>query len=134
MSGAPDREQRDESAGLYVGWDELHRRVAPKLGRDRFRALIAQKIAREGFPPFREDWRGWYWPKVRRWLDKDNEVETDGVVAGAQDGPENFDAPTRSRPRPQTRSPQTAVLDRAPGGAKHQRLPGQLYSAAAGRR
>jgi hypothetical protein len=28
MSGAPDREQRDESAGLYVGWDELHRRVA----------------------------------------------------------------------------------------------------------
>ena len=131
------RERREESAGLYVGWEELRRRIAPRLGRERFRALIKEKTTRAGFPPIREEWGGWYWPKVRQWLDLDNEVAADerhrGFIPTAQDGPENFDAPPRTRPRPETRQAQPAVLDRKADRARPSRVSGHLRPVAGGR-
>src|SRR4051812_42515204 len=99
--------KRDESVGMYVSWDELHRRVAPALGRDTFRALVKDKVAKAGFPPFRESWKGFYWPKVKAWLDSDNEVGTDDRVAqppDVEDEPKSFKhAPPRRKARVQDR-------------------------------
>src|SRR4051794_34950160 len=95
MSVDVDKE-RDKSGGFYVGWDELHRLVAPRLGQDRFRALIRGKIERAGFPPFHEEWGGFYLPRVRQWLDSYNELGADKVTSHVdhkqEDGPETFDA------------------------------------------
>jgi hypothetical protein len=123
---------RDESTGLYVGWDELHRRMAPKLGRDRFRALVKLKTAEAGFPPFDEEWAGWYWPKVRRWLDSQNEVATDGRVQNVEDGPETFDAAPRKKAGLQDRPPQPAVLVRKTGVPGSDGVSRHLHSVAAG--
>jgi hypothetical protein len=130
--------ERDESAGLYVGWAELQRRVAPKVGRDRFRALIKEKMARAGFPPFDDEWEGWYWPKVRKWLDSRNEVATDGAVADVQfsealDGPETFDAAPRKKTRLQDRPAQPAVLVRQAGVPRSDGVSRHLHSVATGR-
>lgn len=129
MTDETDR-ARDESTGLYVGWDELHRRTAPRLGRDRFRAVIKGKMDREGFPPFHEEWAGWYWPKVQLWLDSTNEVAADGFVEHAQDGAETFDAPTRTRARPQAREAPAAILDRQTGRERPQGVSRRLHSVA----
>jgi hypothetical protein len=97
--------QRDLSTGLYVGWDELRRRVAPQIGRDRFRAMIKLKIHRTGFPRFRDEWSGFYWPAVQRWLDLDNGVGSEHGLLLAEDGPENFDRAPRKRSKsPSARS------------------------------
>ena len=126
------QEDRDESAGLYVGWDELRRRISPALGRDRFRALVKGKVDRAGFPPFSEEWGGFYWPNVRRWLDSQNEVGANAAVRTIEDGPETFDAPARTRARPQARPPQPAVLDGQPGHAGSARVSRHLHSVASG--
>lgn len=120
---------RDESDALYVGWDELHRRVAPKLGRDRFRAVVKDKLDRAGFPPFREEWGGFYWPRVRQWLDSHNGVgnHAGSFVATPEDGPENFDAPPRKKARVQARPSPAAVLDRQAGEPERDRLPGSVH-------
>jgi hypothetical protein len=130
MTAELETTERDESAGEYVGWGELRRRVSPRLGRDRFRALIDGKIARAGFPPFREEWGGFYWPKVRRWLDSDNGVEADGFAEEVQDGPENFDAAPKRQAGVQARPPRVAVLDRKTGGERPQGVPRRLHSVA----
>ena len=93
--------ERGTSASIYVGWAELRRRVAPQIGRDRFRALIKEKITRADFPRFRDEWAGFYWPSVRRWLDQDNGLGSDPIARQAEDGPENFDAapPRKTKPR-----------------------------------
>lgn len=93
---------RGTSASLYVGWHELRRRVAPQIGHDRFRALIKEKLTRAGFPRFRDEWAGFYWPSVQRWLDHDNGLGSGLVIPQAEDGPENFDATPR---RKATRKP-----------------------------
>jgi hypothetical protein len=116
-----------ESPGLYLSWEELRAAINPHIGRDRFRALIEEKREKAGFPPFREAWGGFYWPKVRRWLDRDNEVEANGAVAFAEDGAETFDATPRKRARPQARPAQSAVLDGAAGGARPDGLPGSVH-------
>jgi len=128
-------QERVTTGGLYVGWGELHRRISPEMGRDRFRALITDRMARAGFPPFRETWGGWYWPKVRRWLDSDNELgaENAGDVAHAEDGPEKFDATPRKKARVQARPAQPAVLDRKPGHARSDGVSRHLHSVAGGR-
>ena len=121
-----------ESRALYIDDDELRRRINPKIGRDRFRATVKTAELR-GFPRIHPIWGGRYWPKVRAWLDKDNEVAKHEVIAGAQDGPENFDAPPRTRTRPQARPPQPALLDGPSGGARPHGLPRLLHPVASGR-
>lgn len=111
MTDAPD-----QVASLYVSEDELHRRVSPKMGRDRFRAVVREAEGR-GFPRIRALWGGRYWPAVKAWLDNDNGVRNDGYLGDTEDGEERFDAPTRpttglqDRPHPQGRH-QAAILDR----------------------
>lgn len=128
-----EREPIDESAALYVSWDELRRRLSPTMGRDRFRAFIKTKQERAGFPPFQQDWDGFYFPRVREWLDSENGAGANVAVTSAEDGPENFDAAPRSRARPQARSTQPALLDRKPGHAGSDGIPRRLHPIAGGR-
>jgi hypothetical protein len=126
----PDRTSQAES--LFIDDEELRRRINPKIGRDRFRALIkAAEI--EGFPRIRPSWGGRYWPKVRQWLDNDNQVHNHADAGDAQDGPEDFDATSRASTRPQARPPQPALLDGEAGRPRPARLSGPLRSVAAGR-
>jgi hypothetical protein len=130
--------RRDESVALYVSWDELHRRVAPALGRDTFRALVKDKVAKAGFPPFSESWKGFYWPKVKEWLDSQNEVRTDGRVAttteAEDDGPESFrHAPPRRKARVQDRPEQPRILAGQPGHTRPHGVSRHLHSVATGR-
>lgn len=134
MTDAADQE-RGRTGGIYVGWDELHALVSPSMGRDAFRALIKRKIDTAGFPPFREEYKGFYWPKVRVWLDSDNDLgaENGATITHAEDGPENFDAPARKKARVQARPARPAVLDRQTGGARSDGVSRHLHSVAGGR-
>lgn len=125
------RERLDETDGLYVGWEELRRRVSPRLGKIRFRSLIQQQMAKAGFPPFREEWGGWYWPTVKVWLDSDNEVKADGIVPAqdVEDGPENFDAETEQRAGSQARPAPITVLDRQAGRGRPDGVPRHMHRA-----
>lgn len=129
-------QERVTTGGLYVGWDELLELVSPRLGRDRFRALIKRKQASAGFPPFDEEFAGFYWPKVSRWLDSYNHVGADKAVEHVdheQDGPETFDAAPRKKTRLQDRTARPAVLDRQPGHARPHGVSRHLHSVATGR-
>jgi hypothetical protein len=129
----PEANDRLKTGGLYVGWDELHELVAPRIGRDRFRALIKLKVLHAGFPPFRDEWEGFYRPAVKAWLDNDNGVATHGPVAGdVQDGPENFDAAPRKKAGLQNRSSRPSVLVRETGNPRPQGVPRHLHSVASG--
>lgn len=134
MTDQTDQE-RVTTGGLYVGWDELRELVAPRLGRDRFRALVRLKQANAGFPPFDEEWAGFYLPKVRWWLDSHNQLGADRVAAdvGQEDGPENFDATPRQKARLQDRPARPAVLDRQPGHARSDGVSRHLRSVTTGR-
>lgn len=136
MTGALQKDD-DETAGLYVSWDELHREISPRLGRDRFRALIKLKQKMAGFPPFREEWGGFYRPAVKAWLDSDNGVGADKVASHVdheqEDGPETFDAAPRKKTGLQDRPSRPAVLDREAGRARPHGLPRHLRSVATGR-
>jgi hypothetical protein len=79
------------NCALYVNEAELHRRLAPHMGKDRFRAAVRACEPR-GFPRVNPLWKGRYWPAVKRWLDDENGVSNDGCAGFNQDGPENFDA------------------------------------------
>lgn len=130
--------KRDESAGLYISWHELHRRTAPAMGFDRFKAKIADAQKHHNFPPFRDTWSGFYWPKVRQWLDSDNEVGTHGAVAHTaevdDDGPESFKhAPPRKKARVQDRPQQPGVLAGQPGHPRPHGVSRHLHSVATGR-
>ncbi|MCK1501460.1 hypothetical protein [Bradyrhizobium sp. 188] len=133
-----DETKRDESVALYVSWDELHRRVAPALGRDSFKALVKDKVAKAGFPPYSDSWRGFYWPKVKEWLDSQNEVRTDGRVAttaeAVEDGAESFKhAPPRRKARVQDRPEQPRILAGQPGHPRPHGVSRHLHSVASGR-
>jgi hypothetical protein len=124
-----------ESSAHFVTIEELRRRISPKMGLDRFRATIKEAEER-GFPRKSAIWGGWYWPKVKHWLDKDNEVENHEVDASAQDGREDFgaaDAPSRKKTRPQARAPQSPVLVREPGHSRSEGVPRHLHPVATGR-
>jgi len=137
----PDDEAPASAAGLFLTDDELHRRIAPHLGRDRFRAAL--KVC-EGddplFPRLHPLWRGRYWPALCAWFDNDQGVSGNAIVASnAQDGSENFDATARKSARPQRRPlpagarPAAAVLVREERGAGHDGLPRRLHPVAGGR-
>jgi len=127
-------QNRAESPGLYLSWDELHALVSPGLGRDRFRALVKRKVLAAGFPPFREEWGGFYRPAVKAWLDNDNGVTThEPVAADVQDGRENFDAAPGKKARVQNRPPQPAVLVREAGVPRSPGVSRHLHSVATGR-
>jgi hypothetical protein len=86
---------------LFIDDDELHRRLNPKMGRDRFRsALRAIESKHRDFPRIHALFRGRYWPAVRAWLDDKNGVRDNVSTAIAQDGPETFDAPAQRPSRP----------------------------------
>ncbi len=91
---ADDLLERTGALALFVDDDELHRRVNPKMGRDRFRAAVRDAEQR-GFPKKDPLWRGRYWPAVQEWLDSDNRVGKNEFPSNAEDGPEYFDAPAR---------------------------------------
>lgn len=119
---------------LYIDDRELRRRINPKLGWDRFRAAVREAETR-GFPRIRALWGGRYWPAVKAWLDDDNGVNLNGFAGDAQDGPEHFDAPAREKTGLQDRPHAAerhaaALLDRPPGGARSDGVPGRLHSVA----
>ena len=134
MTGSSPRDL-DESIALFPSDEELRRRISPSMGLARFKATL-KSLEHRGFPKIHPIFGGRYWPKVQRWLDKDNEVENHEVDAGAQDGLEDFgagNASPRTRARPQARSTQPAILDgekRVPGS---QGLSRHLHSVATGR-
>jgi hypothetical protein len=136
MTDAPDKE-RVKTGGFYVGWDELHTMVSPQLGRDRFRALIKRKQEVAGFPPFREEWCGFYRPAVKAWLDSDNRVGADKVTADVgheqEDGPENFDAAPGRRTRTKARPSPAPVLVCEAGHAGPNGVSRHLHSVGSGR-
>jgi hypothetical protein len=117
---------------LYVTDRELHLLINPKLGWDRFLAAIRQAELR-GFPPVQKLWGGRYWPKVKAWLDNDNRVNDHDIIAVAQDGQENFDAPPRKNARSQTKPVRPALLDGAPGDTQPARFPRSVHSITSGR-
>src|SRR5262249_52099317 len=89
---------------LFVNDDELHQRITPHLGRDRFSADLKEcERAEPLFPRILSLWRGRYWAAVRAWLDRTEEVGSNDLAGSVQDGPENFDAPTRHSPRAKAR-------------------------------
>jgi hypothetical protein len=95
-----ERKRHDEAQALFVNDDELRRRINPKIGRDRFRALIRDLELRRGFPQKDASFDGRYWPKVLEWLNSENALGHPYIPGGVVDGPENFDQPPRRKPRP----------------------------------
>jgi len=90
----------DEARALFVSDEELRRRTNPKIGRDRFRAMIKDLEVRKGFPPANKTWGGRYWPKVVQWLDSDNNISSAPTPHGSEDGPEFFHEAPRLKRRP----------------------------------
>src|SRR5262245_13726809 len=83
---------------LFVNDHELHRRLAPHMGWESFRATIRQ-CEKKGFPKVITLWRARYWPAVKVWLDLENGIGSNERAAEAQDGGEDFDALTRQHSR-----------------------------------
>lgn len=130
----PDDLREGQSHGLFVSERELRRRTMPYMGWDAFRATV-REWERAGFPTIHKLERGRYWPACQQWLDSRYGVSQNGAfINAAQDGPENFDAPTRQSARVQTRAAPAAILDRQADSPRHQGIPGQVHPLAAGRR
>jgi hypothetical protein len=91
---AEDLLERGDVFALFVDDDELRRRINPKMGRDRFRAVV-RAAEQRGFPKVHPLWSGRYWPAVQEWLDSENGVGKNEFLSHAEDGPEHFDAPAR---------------------------------------
>src|SRR4051812_44330198 len=107
---------------LFLNDRELHHWLAPHLGRDRFQAAI-RACEHRGFPRVNSLFRGRYWPLVREWLDRDNGVGINAAVAGAQDGPEQFDVPTRRQARIEAQAERSTLLGRQTDRAQSIGLP-----------
>jgi hypothetical protein len=121
-----------EDAALFVDDDTLHRKVAPYMGRDSFRALLKVWEA-EGFPKKKSSVRGRYWSACQAWLDKKYGVGSDALDDDAQDGPEHLNASTRERAGPQEGPPRANVLVRGERGAGREGIPRHLHPVAGGR-
>lgn len=127
------------ASALFVDDEELRQRLNPKLGRDRFAAILkAIEEKSPDFPRIHRLWGGRYWPKLKAWLDNDCGVANHELTLtdSAEDGPETFDdAPARQDTRAQDR-PHAArrhpvdLLDRPSGGARHQGLSGSVHPFA----
>lgn len=94
MNCGQDAAAHAAANSLFVTDRELHHLLAPHVGRDRFAATI-KALEREGFPKTISLFRGRYFPLVKAWLDEKYGMRGNGVTSTAEDGPENFDAPTR---------------------------------------
>lgn len=114
---------------LFVDDEALRARLSPRMGRNRFRAALRAAELR-GFPRIRADWGGRYWPAVKCWLDEDNGVENNGIVAGAEDGREHFDVAPKRKARLQDRSSRPALLDREPDHPRSDGVSGQVHRLA----
>jgi hypothetical protein len=105
---------------LYCDDRELHRRIAPHLGWESFKAALrACEAADPDFPRVKALWRGRYFPGVKRWLDGNqgagrNAAGSNARTAPDEDGPEHFDAAPKKPARVQARPPRPAVLDGEP--------------------
>lgn len=125
----------DESATEFISEAEVHRLVAAKVGRDRWRAVLKLAEA-EGFPRIDALFGGRSRSKIKRWLDSYNEVANhEGVQDGqrAQDGQENFDAAPKRQARVQARAARPALLDREAGEAGSDGISGSVHRLAARR-
>jgi hypothetical protein len=135
VARAPD--DGETTLPLFVDDKTLRRLINPRIGEDRFRALLRAAELRD-FPRFRALWGGRYWPAVKAWLDADNGVANNAVAAatvqaGVEDGPEEFGASAQPEAGLQARAPSPALLDRAPGRARPDGLSRPLHRAAARR-
>ena len=83
---------------LFVTDDGLHQRIAPHLGRDQFRAALKYCERYLLFPRIHPLWRGRYWPSVRAWLDRNQEVGSNDFAESVQDGPETSMSPPGKAP------------------------------------
>jgi hypothetical protein len=79
-----------ETMALFVDDEELRHRINPKIGRDRFRAMV-RELELSGFPKIHSLFRGRYWPAVAAWLDADNGIGKHSPNASVEDGPEDWD-------------------------------------------
>src|SRR5262245_58120801 len=111
-----------EPPALFVQDRELHRRVCPDLGWNRFRAAL-KVWERDGFPRVVSLTGGRYWRAVVAWLDSHYGAHETSPAEEVEDGPEDFGrrehASARESNRPQARPhPQgrndAALLDGAP--------------------
>jgi hypothetical protein len=128
MTDVPEKPV-DESASEFISEAEVHRLVAAKLGRDRWRAVLRCAEA-EGFPRIDALFGGRSRSKIKRWLDSYNEVANHGVVSEAQDGQENFNAPPKRQARVQAGTPRPALLDRQAGKAGPDGVSGSVHRLA----
>ena len=103
---------------LFVDDKQLREIMAPHVGLDRFRSTL-RALELRGFPRKSDQFNGRYYPAVRAWLDANNGVSKDGRSPQAQDGAENWNAPSRTSPRPKVAPPQGrkpgALLGSEPG-------------------
>src|SRR5882762_8585351 len=79
----------DDTGALFVDDRELHRRVCPALGWDRFKAVL-KVWEREGFPKINSLTRGRFWPGVVKWLHSHYGADEKLGAEQAEDGPEDF--------------------------------------------
>jgi hypothetical protein len=75
---------------LFIDDNDLRERINPRLGRDRFRAVV-KALEADGFPTIHKLMGGRYWPAVVAFFDRNHGLRNDGSID--QDGPEHFDAP-----------------------------------------
>jgi hypothetical protein len=133
MNGRPDYGSANSTDGkaevqsnaLYVNENELHRRIAPHIGRDAFRSAIKTLEDQHSFPKVNALFRGRYWPSVKSWLNRYNGVGDDVFATQAEDGEENFNEAPREKSRSQVeqaRQSSAAVLGRESSRAGHSRI------------
>jgi hypothetical protein len=60
----------ESCGGLYCSDRELHRRLAPHLGWEKFKAAVRTCEQLKDFPRVSSLWRGRYFPAVKAWLDQ----------------------------------------------------------------
>ncbi len=88
MTDTPPTIKPDDA--LFVQDRELHRRINPQLGWDRFRAAL-RNAELQGFPKVHRTWGGRYVPAVKAWFDKHvGSGASSAVAEDVEDGPEDF--------------------------------------------
>jgi hypothetical protein len=111
---APVEVRVEREPPLYLTDRELHRRIAPHMGWDAFKAQVVV-AEREGFPGVSSRWRGRNWEKVKKWIEKDEGIDgNDAAPDQETEQPPANAAPWRQT-RLQNRSKRPPVLDRQPG-------------------
>jgi hypothetical protein len=122
------------STPIFVTDDQLHQLIAPHLGRDRFRAVLRECERSDPlFPRKQSLWGGRYLPSVCYWLDRSQGIHSNVFAGLVQDGPENFNAPTRKSSRPKTRPAPATLLDSPAGSPRPHGFSRQVHPVTGGR-